>query len=77
MVGREVVSGAALGGLLGAIGFLRVVLWQAAVGTYGDHWLALALTVALSLVGVVTFGSLAGAMLPLLLIWITGSGLSR
>jgi magnesium transporter len=37
-----------------------VLLWQAAFHTYGDQSFALAHTVAVSLVGVVTFGSLAG-----------------
>jgi magnesium transporter len=67
VVGREITSGLALGCLLGAIGFARVLLWQAAFHTYGDQSFALALTVAVSLVGVVTFGSLAGSMLPLVL----------
>jgi magnesium transporter len=67
VAGREIVSGLSLGAILGLLGFARVLLWQATFGTYGGHSLALALTVAGSLVGVVTFGSLAGAMLPLLL----------
>jgi magnesium transporter len=40
-------------------------------GSYGEHYLQIAGTVALSLVGVVTFGTLAGSMLPLLL-WKAG-----
>ena len=32
--------------------------------TYGEHALPVALTVAISLVGVVTWGTLAGSMLP-------------
>jgi magnesium transporter len=67
VVGREITSGLALGCMLGALGFVRVLVWQAAFGTYGDLSFALALTVAVSLIGVVTFGSLAGSMLPLLL----------
>jgi magnesium transporter len=67
VVGREIISGMALGGLLGLIGFVRVLLWQAAFDSYGDQAFGLALTVAISLVGVVTFGSLAGSTLPLLL----------
>jgi magnesium transporter len=67
VVGREVTSGLALGGMLGALGFVRVLAWQAAFGTYGALSFGLALTVACSLVGVVTFGSLAGSMLPLVL----------
>jgi magnesium transporter len=67
VVGREVVSGLALGAILGLIGFVRISVWQAAFHLYGDQWFLLALTVSASLIGVVTWGSLAGSMLPLLL----------
>ena len=65
---RELPAGLALGGILGAIGFLRILLWQR-LGwyDYGAHYLLVAATVALSLVGVVLFGSLAGSMLPFVL----------
>jgi magnesium transporter len=65
---RELPSGVALGAILGVIGVGRIVLWQQ-VGwyNYGPHWLLVALTVGAALVGVVTFGSLAGSMLPFLL----------
>ena len=62
---RELPSGLALGAILGSIGFLRISLWQA-FGWYDygvHHWLV-ALTVSTALVGVVTFGSLVGSMLP-------------
>jgi magnesium transporter len=44
------------------------VLWQE-LGwyEYGEHATLVALTVGLALVGVVTFGSLTGSMLPFLL----------
>ncbi len=61
---REVLSGLALGGILGAVGFVRVSLWANVLGLYGQHWMLLAFTVGLSLVGVVLWGTLAGAMLP-------------
>jgi magnesium transporter len=65
---RELISGVVLGGLLGFIGFVRVVLWERLHLTdYGVHYLLVASTVWLSLVGVVTFGTLAGSMLPFLL----------
>jgi magnesium transporter len=65
---REVISGLSLGTLLGSIGFLRIVLWQQLGFTrYGPHYLLVAATVWLSLIGVVTFGTLAGSMLPFLL----------
>jgi magnesium transporter len=65
---RELLPGLALGSALGAIGFTRVVLWQHFKFTsYGEHYLLVAGTIWLSLVGVVTFGTLAGSMLPFLL----------
>jgi magnesium transporter len=65
---RELPSGLALGAILGTIGVVRILLWQS-IGwyDYGDHYLLVAITVGLALVGVVTFGSLAGSMLPFLL----------
>jgi magnesium transporter len=66
---REVSSGVALGAALGAIGFARIVIWQQlGVSDYGGHALSLAATIAVSLVGVVSFGTLAGSMLPFLLL---------
>lgn len=64
VIRREVLSGLFLGGILGAIGFLRVTVWALAFGIYGEHWMLLAATIALALVGVVTWGTLAGAILP-------------
>lgn len=64
---RELRFGAALGLLLGTIGFLRIVLWPARDQLYGPHALMVAVTVSISLVGVVGFGSVVGAMLPFLL----------
>jgi len=61
---REVISGLALGFVLSAIGFLRITLWSAFSDVYGPHWLGVALTVALALIGVVLWGTLAGSMLP-------------
>lgn len=67
VVRREFASGLVLGIILGSIGFLRILIWQAVGNVYGEHYLLLAVTVALSLVGVVLWGSLAGSMLPFLL----------
>src|SRR5437588_5857422 len=68
VVRRELQSGILLGLILGAIGFVRISVWQALhIFNYGPyHWLV-AVTVALALVGVVLWGSLAGALLPFLL----------
>ncbi len=64
---REVFSGILLGTILGAIGFIRISVWSLFSNIYGPHWILIALTVGLSLVFVVLWGSLAGSMLPLLL----------
>jgi magnesium transporter len=65
---RELPSGVVLGSILGLIGFIRIMLWQQ-LGwyDYGTHHLLVAITVAVALIGVVTFGSLAGSMLPFIL----------
>jgi magnesium transporter len=64
---RELLAGLALGGILGSIGFLRISLWSAFSDIYGPHWLLVATTVALSLVGVVLWGTLSGSLLPFVL----------
>ena len=65
---REILSGLTLGTFLGAIGFLRIVFWQNLNWTdYGTHYLLVAFTVWGSLIGVVTFGTMAGIMLPFIL----------
>jgi magnesium transporter len=64
---REIASGIVLGALLATIGLTRIVLWQKLFGVYGEHYVLIALTVAGSLIGVVTWGTLAGSMLPMLL----------
>jgi magnesium transporter len=65
---RELPSGIVLGLILGVIGFIRIIVWQKfGWYNYGTHHTLVALTVASALVGVVTFGSLAGSMLPFVL----------
>ena len=64
---REVLSGLALGSLLGTIGFLRIALWSTFFKAYGEHWVGVGLTVGLALVGIVLWGTLVGSMLPFLL----------
>jgi magnesium transporter len=67
VIRREVFTGLALGCILGAIGFLRITIWSAFSDLYGQHWLLVATTVGLSLVGVVLWGSLIGSLLPFVL----------
>jgi magnesium transporter len=64
---REVLSGLMLGTILGVIGFTRVALWSTFTDLYGPYWPLVGLTVALSLVGIVMWGTLAGSLLPFLL----------
>jgi magnesium transporter len=65
---RELPSGLVLGSILGVIGIVRITLWQSfGLYDYGEHWMLVALTVGAALVGIVTFGSLTGSMLPFLL----------
>ncbi len=65
---REISSGFLLGCTLGLLGFLRIIAWQVlGFKNYGPHYLLLAATIGGSLIGVVLWGSLIGAMLPLLL----------
>jgi magnesium transporter len=64
---RELCAGIVMGSALGTIGVLRIVLWQAVKPVYGPHYLLLALTIFFSLIGVVTFGTTAGALLPFVL----------
>ncbi len=81
--GRELRTGLALGVALGVIGLLRIAAWQGlskapGVGhffqggepdgsAYGPHWFLVGLTVMFALVGVITWGTLAGSMLPFIL----------
>jgi magnesium transporter len=64
---RELMSGLTMGSILGVIGFSRVMLWQAIFHTYGAHAMLIAITISCAVVGVVTWGTLAGSMLPFLL----------
>jgi magnesium transporter len=65
---REIFSGLLLGAVLGLIGFLRIFVWHSIFpDVYGPHWMAIGITVALALVGVVLWGTLCGSMLPMIL----------
>ncbi len=61
---REVLAGVALGLILATLGMLRILVWQQVFHTYGAHPVPVAITVAISLVGIVTWGTVAGSMLP-------------
>jgi len=67
VIRREFLAGLSLGMVLAALGFIRIIAWQAVFHTYGEHYMGVAATVAASLVGVVLWGTLAGSMLPFIL----------
>jgi len=64
---RELLGGIMLGLILGLVGFARIAVWQSITPIYGPHWLLVATTVGVALVGIVLWGSIAGSMLPLIL----------
>lgn len=65
---KEIISGLCLGTILGIIGFIRIYIWQhLGLFDYGVHWLYVALSVSLSLVLIVLWGTLSGSMIPFVL----------
>lgn len=67
VIKRELLTGLILGAILASIGFLRISVWQFASHIYGEYWFFVAITVSLSLIGVVMWGTLTGSMLPFIL----------
>jgi magnesium transporter len=62
---REIPTGLSLGVILALVGMVRIAAWQKlGFYDYGPHWVMVAATVGAGLIGIVTFGSLAGSMLP-------------
>ncbi|HLT41268.1 MAG TPA: magnesium transporter [Sphingobacteriaceae bacterium] len=64
---RGFMSGLILGLILGVIGFTRIYAWHLFSDVYGEHWLGIAGTVSISLVGILLWGSLIGSMFPFVL----------
>jgi magnesium transporter len=64
---HEMASGALLGGVLGILGALRVFLWESLFHPYKEHATGVALTIFLTIAGIVMWGSMVGSMLPFLL----------
>ncbi|OGU30712.1 MAG: magnesium transporter [Ignavibacteria bacterium GWA2_35_9] len=64
---REILSGFSLGCILGTIGFLQVTILANFIGTIGEHWVLVGLTVGFSLIGIVLWGTFSGSMLPFIL----------
>jgi magnesium transporter len=65
---KEAIAGLMLGFFLAFIGIFRVLGWQwLGFYDYGSEYVLIALTVSVALVGVVSWGSLVGSMLPFIL----------
>lgn len=65
---REIICGCCLGFILGFFGFIRIFIWQNFnFYNYGEYWFYVALSVFLSLIGIVFWGTLSGSMLPIII----------
>jgi len=65
---RELTAGVLLGFLLGSLGAGRIIATSlAGSAKFGDHWFLISLTVGLTLMGIVLWGTLVGSMLPFIL----------
>jgi len=67
VVGREAAAAGIIGLILASLGFARVALGEAFGGGFGDTWFLVGITIAVSLLFVVLWGSLVGTILPMLL----------
>lgn len=73
VIGRELTVGVFLGMILGVLGMVKITIWTMVslrAGRplpFGEHWALIGLTVALTLVGVATWGTVSGSMLPFIL----------
>ena len=62
---KEIASGLMLGGILGIIGFVRIFIWQeTGIYDYGEFWLYVGLSVSVSLLFIVLWGTLSGSIIP-------------
>src|SRR5690606_13455033 len=73
VIRREITTGFSLGIILGILGAIKITVWTL-ISTqsgnpppFGEHWALIALTVGLTLVGVVMWGTVSGSMLPFIL----------
>jgi magnesium transporter len=68
VMAREAAAGLVLGLLLASVGILRILIWEwAGFYPFGEHYVLLATTIGATVLGVVLFGTLTGAMLPFVL----------
>lgn len=64
---KEIITGILLGLILGGLGFARVGIWNVFTDLYGPHWFYIGVTIGLSVMFVVLWGTVMGSMMPLLL----------
>lgn len=65
---KEILSGLSLGTVLGVVGFIRILVWQyAGFYDYGEFWPWVGMSVSVSLVLIVLWGTLTGSMIPFIL----------
>lgn len=65
---KEIFTGIFLGSILGIIGFLRIAIWEkAGLFEYGEHWAFVGLSIGVSLMLIVLWGTISGSMVPFML----------
>ena len=64
---REIFSGLIMGATLGLLGFCIVFFGSRLFGLFGEHYRLIGIAIGVALIGVVTWGTIMGSMLPLLL----------
>jgi magnesium transporter len=64
---REIFSGLLLGATLCILGVSVIFIWHFFSDIFGLYYLSIAVTIGISLIGVVLWGTLVGSMLPLIL----------
>ncbi len=64
---REILSGLMIGLILGLLGFFQVAFLANFSVAIGVHWILLGITISISIIGIVMWGTLSGSMLPFIL----------
>jgi magnesium transporter len=64
---REIFSGLMIGFILGLLGFLQVAFLANLTSAIGVHWILIGITITISIIGIVLWGTLSGSMLPFIL----------
>ena len=65
---KEIFTGIFLGSILGIIGFLRIAVWEkTGLFEYGEHWEFVGLSIGISLMLIVLWGTISGSMVPFVL----------